>query len=268
MKLIMLGTGNAMVTKCYNTCFALADGEQTFLTDAGGGNGILQQIDKAGISYTSIHDMFITHTHSDHILGAVWLIRKIASLMKQNGYEGFFRIYGHADAVSALRTMCELTLAKKFTDFIGERILLHPVLDGDTITVMNRQLTCFDIHSTKLLQYGYAIHGENGYFLTCLGDEPYTETSRSYVAHTEWLLCEAFCRYQDRERFKPYEKHHSTVKDAAELAEQLSVKNMILYHTEDTALNSRKADYTAEAKAYYTGNVYVPDDLDCIDIMP
>lgn len=39
MELIMLGTGNAMVTRCYNTCFVLSSGEEYFLVDAGGGNG-------------------------------------------------------------------------------------------------------------------------------------------------------------------------------------------------------------------------------------
>ena len=42
------------------------------LVDAGGGNGILQQLEKAGIRLGDIHDMFITHAHTDHILGAVW----------------------------------------------------------------------------------------------------------------------------------------------------------------------------------------------------
>lgn len=35
MELIMLGTGNAMVTRCYNTCFVLSSGEEYFLVDAG-----------------------------------------------------------------------------------------------------------------------------------------------------------------------------------------------------------------------------------------
>ena len=39
-KLTMLGTGNAMVTKCYNTCFYVTlDDGALFLTDAGGGTG-------------------------------------------------------------------------------------------------------------------------------------------------------------------------------------------------------------------------------------
>ena len=38
MELIMLGTGNAMVTRCYNTCFVLSSGEEYFLVDALAGN--------------------------------------------------------------------------------------------------------------------------------------------------------------------------------------------------------------------------------------
>ena len=50
--------------------------------------------------------------------------------------------------------------------------------------------------------------------LTCCGDEPYNDSERMYAQKSRWLLHEAFCLYEDADRFKPYEKHHSTVKDA------------------------------------------------------
>ena len=49
MKLTMLGTGNALVTECYNTCFVLSDEYGHFLVDGGGGNTVLSQLKKAGI---------------------------------------------------------------------------------------------------------------------------------------------------------------------------------------------------------------------------
>ena len=49
-RLIMLGTGNALVTRCYNTCFAIQDDDEYFLVDAGGGNGIMRQLQDADIS--------------------------------------------------------------------------------------------------------------------------------------------------------------------------------------------------------------------------
>ena len=46
-KLIVLGTGNASVTKCYNTCSIIQDKKgRYFMIDAGGGNGILTQLEK------------------------------------------------------------------------------------------------------------------------------------------------------------------------------------------------------------------------------
>ena len=77
-------------------------------------------------------------------------------------------------------------------------------------------------------------------------------------------MSEAFCLYEDRERFRPYEKHHSTVLDAARMAESLHVRNLILYHTEDRTLESRKERYTIEAQQKFTGKVWVPDDLERI----
>ena len=34
----MLGTGNAGVTECYNTCFVISEGSAHTLVDGGGGN--------------------------------------------------------------------------------------------------------------------------------------------------------------------------------------------------------------------------------------
>ena len=35
----MLGTGSAMCTRCYNTCFILKSQAGLLMVDAGGGNG-------------------------------------------------------------------------------------------------------------------------------------------------------------------------------------------------------------------------------------
>ena len=65
----MLGTGNALVTRCYNTCFTLHGKERALLVDAGGGNGILTQLERAGMRCEDIHDLFVTHAHTDQVCG-------------------------------------------------------------------------------------------------------------------------------------------------------------------------------------------------------
>lgn len=127
-------------------------------------------------------------------------------------------------------------------------------------------MTFFDIHSTKARQFGFTTVLENGRRLTCAGDEPYNPVCRSFVEGSDWLLHEAFCLYSERQRFKPYEKHHSTVKDACELASELQIPNLVLWHTEDRSIDSRKKLYTAEGLQYYSGNLYVPDDQEILDL--
>ena len=126
-RLIVLGTGNAQAIHCYNTCYAMQKGAEYFLVDAGGGNGILSQLDKAGIPLESIHNIFVTHAHNDHILGMVWMIRMIATSMNKGTYDGTLTIYCHEELVHTIKTLTKLTVGKKFYKHFDERIVFHAV---------------------------------------------------------------------------------------------------------------------------------------------
>ena len=264
--LILLGTGNATVTKCFNTCFAIKTGEEYFLVDTGGGNGIMTQLEKAGIPMESIHEIFMSHEHTDHLLGLIWLIRMIATKMKKGQYEGNLNIYCHADLKEIILTITRLTVQAKFFNMIGERIFIHPVEDNEERDILGYHVTFFDIHSTKAKQFGFTMNLKNGKKFTCTGDEPFQELCLPYVEGSSWLLHEAFCLYSQREQFHPYEKHHSTVREACQLAEQLSIPNLVLWHTEDKNLSQRKWLYTEEGTEFYSGRLIVPDDREIIPL--
>lgn len=270
MRLTMLGTGNATVTKCYNTCFVITDDARResphFLVDGGGGNGLLRQLELAGINWRDIREMFITHKHTDHLLGMVWMVRMICLNMKRNNYEGEAVIYGHEEVIDILQAMAEMVLQEKDIDFIDKRLHLIKVKDNETREILGRQVTFFDIHSSKAKQFGFSMDLGEGDKLTCLGDEPYNDREKPYAQGSKWLMHEAFCLSSQTDIFKPYEKHHSTAKDAARLAESLGVKNLILYHTEDKTIDQRKKLYREDGEALFSGNLFVPDDLERIEL--
>ncbi|NCB91651.1 MAG: MBL fold metallo-hydrolase [Clostridia bacterium] len=266
MKLTILGTGNATVSECYNTCFVFSNENGHFLVDGGGGNRILHNLKEAGISLEEIHEIFLTHEHIDHLLGIIWLIRMIGQKMNQGKYEGDLNIYCHEGLVSTLTTIASLTIQKKVTKLIGERILLIPVEDGEKRNIIGCEITFFDIRSTKAKQYGFAMVTADKKRLCCCGDEPYNPCEEAYAKNSDWLMHEAFCLYGEADIFKPYEKHHSTVKEACQLAKELDVKNLILYHTEETHLSERKKLYTQEGKSYFHGSLFVPDDMETFEI--
>ncbi len=263
LRLTMLGTGNAAVTKCYNTCFALREENQCFLVDAGGGNQILRILQDQEIPLTQIHDLFITHAHSDHILGAVWIIRMIGQLINRGKYQGTLNIYANKEVAENLKTICKIVLMEKITRLFDDKMQWRFLEDGNSHTILGREVSFFDIRSTKLLQYGFQIRQEGVFFC---GDEPLNEAFYQKARNAQYLLHEAFCLYSERELFKPYEKHHSTVKDACSLAEKLHVKNLLLMHTEDSHIEERKRLYLEEGKTCFSGNLLIPDDGESITI--
>ena len=266
MKLTMLGTGNALVTECYNTCFVLSDGNDHFMVDGGGGMTVLHQLKYAGLDWRQMRTIFVTHKHIDHLLGIIWMMRMICQHMREGTYEGEATIYAHDEVIALLRDLAGKLLQKKELPFLDSRLHLIAVADGEEKTILGRKTTFFDIGSTKAKQYGFCMELGSGEKLTCCGDEPYNECEKQYAEHSTWLLHEAFCLHGQADIFHPYEKHHSTVKDAAELAESLGVKNLLLYHTEDQNIARRKELYTAEGRQYFHGNLFVPEDLEVIEL--
>ena len=268
MKIIMLGTGNALVTECYNTCFIINEGSNSLLVDTGGGNLILRQLRHAGFTLNDIHNVFITHQHIDHLLGVIWIIRITAQLMNKDNYHGDLFIYSHDEVIPLIHELSQKLLLPYQAAFVGRRIHLITVNDGEQLPLIGQDFTFFDIHSERTKQFGFVMRYDSGNRkLVCYGDEPCHEDCEHYGQDSDWLMHESFCLHSQAETFRPYEKHHSTVKDACGLAQRLRVRNLILYHTEDSQLSGRKSLYTHEGRQYFSGNIYVPDDLETLTLL-
>ena len=76
-----------------------------------GGNGVLQQLNKVNVFLSDIHNLFLTHAHTDHVLGAVWVVRLVMQLMWQDKYNGVLHVWGHGKVLGVLR--CVHTLPGK-----------------------------------------------------------------------------------------------------------------------------------------------------------
>lgn len=266
MKITMLGTGHATVTKCYNTCFTISENNKHFLVDAGGGNGILKQLEDSNIKPADIEAMFISHTHTDHIMGAVWIIRVIGRKYLVEDYNIPFNIYGNNEVISAIRKMCEAVLPQKWNDLFDDKIILNVVDTGVETNILNKKIEFFDINAKKVKQTGFMIWLNESEKFTFIGDETCSETTKKYVENSKWLFADAYMAGKEAEEYNPIQKHHhSTVKFVAKLCEELNVKNVIMSHTVDTDLENRKILFIEDAHKYYSGNVFVPDDLEVIE---
>ena len=260
-KMIVFGTGEAVCLHYHNTCFALTDGEDYFLVDGGGGGDIIRDLHKHQIPWNHLHHAYLSHEHTDHLLGMVWVIRYIGELVYWGEYDGNFHLYVNAVTGEKLRTICMMLLKKFQRDLIGTRILFHIVEDGQTEEILGDRFTFFDIHSKKAVQFGFRMEAKEGYSLVFLGDEPFQEVCAPCMEPCDWLLSESFCLYAEKDVYNPYQYFHSTVKEACACASRFHAKNLVIWHTEDrTTFGFRKEVYTKEAQGFFSGNVYVPDD--------
>lgn len=259
----MLGTGSAMPMSNYHACFIVKDDSFTLLSDAGGGNGILTQLNAAKISPAEITHFILSHSHSDHILGAVWLIRVLIQNLLSGQRLPRLKIYANSQAAEALVEICRLTFLESYFSKFDAVVDLNIVDTPASGTIGANSINFFDVGSEKIQQMGFRITFDDNTTLVSLGDEALTDKNFPEANAADYLICGAFCRYADRDIFKPYEKHHFTVKDVAQCANSANIRNLILYHSEDRTTDKRNK-YTIEANEYFKGNVIIPLDLDRI----
>ena len=190
-KLNILGTGNAMTLDCYNTCFTLEnnDGEH-ILVDTGGGLQIIKQLRDAKIDFRRIHNIILSHKHTDHILGMFWIIRYAQKFFDSDNYDGNLIVYMHKELESTVRKIMFEVLPQKFTKFIDNRIIFKIVEDKEEVKILNYNIKFLDVHAKKDRQFGFKTTLEIGKKFVFLGDETFDEQLRDEVINTDWLLHE------------------------------------------------------------------------------
>lgn len=261
-KIIMLGTGHGLVYNLNNTCFLVQNNQNYFLIDTGGGVKTLENMEKISIGIDKIHDIFISHKHNDHLLGLSWILKKISTLRKKGEYENELNIYCNDEVAKSIEYLLKSVNDEKHVDNIYQYLKIHIVENEETLKIMDNNYTFFDTMSRGSKLFGFETVLDNNKKLVFLGDVPCDKDNYCRIRSADYVMHEAFCLDSEESIFKPYEKHHSTVKSACEALNDFNIKNLILFHTEETHIKDRKELYTAEAKLYFNGNIVVPNDLE------
>lgn len=256
-RITMLGTGHAVTSKCFNTCFVYENENGKMLVDTGGGQQLIFRLREAGVGPEDISCVFLTHRHTDHLLGLPWLLR-----IKMHGPAVQpLEIISHPELCRAAQSLLTL-LFPELPENIGKEIRFTPVDHGEKLERMGREFTFYDTGADTAKQFGFALTLSGGGSFVFNGDVPYCETNRELMRDARWLMHEAFCLEEEK---KGRMKHHSSVAGAAENAARLNAEKLILVHGSDK--ENRKAVYTAEASRHFSGEIFVPDDLECIQLV-
>ena len=265
-KIIMLGTGNGGTLDLYNTCFVIQNDTGNFLVDTGGGIEIIKRLKQVNIDYKSLRHIFISHSHTDHILGIFWLFKRISRDAMHGLITEKINLYCNDVVYESIKGVAKFILPDKLMDAIYNVVNFVVLKDGDTHNINGIDYTFFDVHAkgTKLFGFECVLNNKK---LAFLGDETLNPDLYDKINGFDYVMHEAFCLDSEENIFHAYEKHHSTTKSVSEIMNTLNIKNLILYHTEDTHVENRKELYTNEAQTYFKGKVIVPNDLEVIEII-
>lgn len=264
-KLIMLGTGNGGTLDLYNTCFIIQNDSGNFLVDTGGSIEIIKRLKVANIDIKDIKHIFISHSHTDHILGLIWMFKKLGRASINGEIETKINIYCNDVVYQSIMQVSKHILPEKLVAGILKIVDFHILDSENKIKINEINYTFFDINARGTKQFGFECNIDEKR-LVFLGDETLNPKLYERVRCADYVMHEAFCLDSEENIFHAYEKNHSTVKSASKVMNELEVKNLILYHTEESHGEQRKKLYIQEGKENFNGNIYVPDDLEVIEI--
>lgn len=158
------------------------------------------------------------------------------------------------------------TFHKAHEDLYKQIVKYYFCENGKKINIIGYEIEAIDTESIECTQYGFKTTLNSGKKLAFLGDVLCSKNVYSRIENIDWILHEAMCLEEDKDKVKPHKINHSTVKEVAVVMNKLNIKNLLLWHCRDNNIEMRKKLFTKEAKEYFLGNVYVPEDLDEIEL--
>ena len=298
MKIVYLGTSAAAPTVERSlTCICLVRENEVLMFDAGEGAQVAYL--KAGLPWNKKMKIFVTHLHGDHCLGILGLLQTM-SLQKRTEAVEIYGPSGIEEFITANIKVLNFGLPfPVFITIVDEGNVVkeknyqincceaqHGIPAFSYCFEENERVGVFypekakelGIPEGKLwqeLQNGNSIeiNGKNidssqvtgekrpGKKIGISGDTRPTQKLKEFFKNSDYLSFDCTFSYELKDR--AIETNHSTAKEAAELAKEANVKNLILTHF--SARYSDESVLIDEAKQTHNSVIAAKDLLE-IDI--
>jgi len=263
MKIKFLWVWGALAPNLLNTHFLIEDRENRLQVDCGWGMTLAQKIRKKEIYF---EDIFITHVHTDHILGFFNMLRTITvEIPKLN-------VYCSKKVENDIRTISKIVLKKGINDFFDNGIVNFINIDDlENKKIWEFSLKPINLNSIKMEQYWFLLEHKNKKILF-FWDEAFRVMQRDDLEKLSWidyLICEALVpenfTIKDWWKMDIDKTHHITARQAWRIASKLKAKNLIIIHTKE--IENRQELLKNDAKKVFDWNIIVPNDGDEIELI-
>ncbi len=236
IEVTLLGTGTPDPTLLRFGPSALVEiGDKTFLFDAG--RGAMQRLSQKGTSYAEIDALFLTHLHSDHVVGIpdLWLTGWLLSVRDRPLQ--VFGPSGTADLIAGLTDAYAFDIGIRVSDdgvpVEGSRFEVTEIADGYEYQEEGIQIVAFDVdHRPVSPALGYRVNFD-GKSILLSGDTRYSENLIANAAGVDLLIHEVTGANEEVLR-NPFARrafeHHTTAQESGEIFSKIQPELAVYSH--------------------------------------
>jgi len=271
IKVSLLGTGTPKpIMDRFGPSILVQAGGETLLFDAG--RGCLQRMTQLNLSYQKINALFLTHLHSDHIVGLpdLWLTGWLTS--KRGIPLLVYGPIGTGKMVEYLQKAFEYDIKIRVEDdkasAEGCRLLVNEIQEGIIYEKNGVKVLAFEVdHYPIVPAFGYRIEYK-GHSVVLSGDTRYSENLIKYARGTDLLIHEVVIIPDTLNKADPkYDivAHHTTPQLASKVFNEVKPKLAVYSHISNPYVRNEQ-DLIKQTKANYSGPVILGEDLMTISI--
>jgi ribonuclease Z len=256
MKITLLGTGTPYPdADRFGSAVLVEGGGRKLLFDCG--RGVVTRLSETGVNPSDIDSLFLTHLHSDHVVGIpdLWLTGWFLGRKKP------FRIWGPAET----RTMAQ-HLSKAFEFDVGSResteqlpargveIDAQEIQQGKVYDDGVMRVTAFAVdHGPIKPAFGYRID-YSGHSVVLSGDTRFSENLIKFAKDTDCIIHVAWS-VSSKNPTPQSLRSLASAEDAAQVFANVQPRLAVIYHYKDP-------EGLADAvRANYKGPFVVAEDL-------
>lgn len=274
LRVTLLGTGAPPpVMDRFGPSTLVEAGEEKFIFDAG--RGAMQRLFQLKIPFADVTGLFLTHHHSDHVVGIpdLWLTGWIGQPWGRRRVP--LRVWGPAgtkEMMSHLERAYQVDIRVRSRNYPAQGVAVHAedITEGLVHEKNDLKVTAFEVdHGSEiLLAFGYRIDYA-GRSAVISGDTTFNENLIRFSQGADLLVHEVAAAPEEllrtTEQYQRITKNHTTPTQAGEVftrvRPKLAVYTHILLFGDLTA-----EDLIAPTRKKYSGPLEVGEDLMIIEV--
>lgn len=266
IKVTLLGTGTPKpIMERFGPSILVQAGKENLVFDAG--RGCLQRLQQLNISYNTLSALFLTHLHSDHIVGIpdLWLTGWLTS-QRERPLQ-VFGPKGTADMLKYLQLAFAYDIKIRVEDDKavkeGSQFIIQEIQQGVIYEHNGVRVIAFDVdHYPVVPAFGFRIEYK-GHSVVLSGDTRFSENLIKYARGTDLLIHEVVIGPDSLSISDPKYSiwaHHTRPGQAARIFNEVK-PGMAAFSHIASLYGATDAELLTRTKADYSGPLVIGKDL-------